>query len=379
MQTLGPAATLPAARVSRTSRGCRATNVGGTRNVLAAALAADPRPWVLFASSREIYGQADALPVTEDAPARAMNVYGHTKVAGEALVGEARAACRALSPNSGPRRSRHEDHPGDPRLPAPLQRRLRGLHPDALPRPRRAPVEVDQRLAALLDELRPDLMHVGHLNHVSTSLISEAARRGVPVVYTLHDYWLMCPRGQLMQTHPEDPRDLWAACDGQADRKCAERCYARYFSGAPDERGADVAYWTDWVGRRMRHVRAMADQVDLFIAPARDLLRRYRDEFGLPAGKLVYLDYGFDRARLSGRARVPGEPFTFGYIGTHIPAKGIHHLLEAFARVRGDVRLRIWGRPRGQDTEALHALARALPGADRRRHSRRGSSRAPAP
>jgi MoaA/NifB/PqqE/SkfB family radical SAM enzyme len=165
-----------------------------------------------------------------------------------------------------------------------------------------------------------------------------------------------------MQTHPVDPDDLWAACDGQDDRKCAERCYSRYYSGAADEHAADSAYWTDWVARRMRHVRAMVEHVDLFIAPARYLEGRYRDEFRLPARKLTYLDYGFDRTRLAGRQRRPGEPFTFGYIGTHIPAKGIDQLLTAFGRLRGDARLRIWGRPRGQDTAALRALAARLPG-----------------
>jgi glycosyltransferase involved in cell wall biosynthesis/MoaA/NifB/PqqE/SkfB family radical SAM enzyme len=221
---------------------------------------------------------------------------------------------------------------------------------------------VDQRFAEVMDVVRPDVVHIGHVNHLSTSLVAEAAGREVPIVYTLHDYWLMCPRGQFMQMQPEDLRELWAACDGQEDRKCAERCYARYFSGAAAEHDADVAYWRDWVGRRMRHVREMVELVDLFVAPARYLHDRYRDEYGLPERKLVYLDYGFDHGRLRGRRRVAGEPFTFGYIGTHIPAKGIHQLLEAFGRVEGAPRLRIWGRPSGQDTAALKALARGLPG-----------------
>lgn len=220
---------------------------------------------------------------------------------------------------------------------------------------------VDERLAQIVDRFRPDVVHVGHLNHLSTSLLQEVATREIPIVFTLHDYWLMCPRGQFMQMHPEDQRNLWAACDGQADRKCAERCYARYFSGAPDEASEDVAYWTRWVGRRMAHVRAMVEHVDAFIAPSRYLQRRYRDEFGLPEQKLTYLDYGFDLNRLRGRSRHPGEPFTFGYIGTHIPAKGIHDLLEAFGQLTGEPRLRIWGRPRGQETAALKELARRLP------------------
>lgn len=220
---------------------------------------------------------------------------------------------------------------------------------------------IDRRFAEVLDSVRPDIVHIGHLNHLSTSLLIKAATRSIPIVYTLHDYWLMCPRGQFMQMFPEYPEHLWAACDGQEDRKCAERCYARYFSGAPEDRETDITYWSGWVERRMRHVREMTELVDLFVAPSRYLYYRYRNEFGLPESKLVYLDYGFDLSRLRGRKRKAGEPFTFGYIGTHIPAKGIHDLIRAFGELSGEPVLRIWGRSCGQHTEALKALARSLP------------------
>lgn len=221
---------------------------------------------------------------------------------------------------------------------------------------------VDDRFSEVLAEVQPDVVHIGHLNHLSTSLVRRAAVAGIPVVFTLHDYWLMCPRGQFMQMFPEDPTNLWAACDGQDDRKCAERCYARYFSGDPEAHEQDVGVWSSWVNRRMAHVREMAELVDVFIAPARYLRDRFIRDFGLPTSKVVYLDYGFDRSRFLGRERVVGEPFTFGYIGTHIPAKGVHHLIQAFGRLTGAPRLRIWGRPRGQDTEALRAIASQLPG-----------------
>ena len=81
-------------------------------------------------------------------------------------------------------------------------------------------------------------------------------------------------------------------------------------------------------------------------APAVATRARFRDEFGLPEAKLAYLVYGFDLQRLAGRSRTEGEAFTFGYIGTHIPAKGVHHLIEAFGQVSGQPRLRIWGRER---------------------------------
>lgn len=69
---------------------CRSTNVGGLRNVLELAAASPRRPWVIFASSREVYGQCEHLPATEDSPARPVNVYGRSKVEGEQLVIAAR-------------------------------------------------------------------------------------------------------------------------------------------------------------------------------------------------------------------------------------------------------------------------------------------------
>lgn len=71
---------------------CRSTNIGGTSAVIDAAFASRPRPWLITASSREVYGQPDALPVTEDAPLVPINLYGRTKLAAERMVEEAKSA-----------------------------------------------------------------------------------------------------------------------------------------------------------------------------------------------------------------------------------------------------------------------------------------------
>lgn len=221
--------------------------------------------------------------------------------------------------------------------------------------------EIDAAFANLLDEFKPDVVHINHVSHLSTSLLARVSERRIPLVFTLHDFWLMCPRGQFIQRTSGAGEEPFPLCGGQEDRKCAERCYGLYFSGAPEQREADAARWTAWVSERMRHVREMAALVDLFIAPSRYLLGRFRDEFGVPTERIQFLDYGFDLARFGGRWRVPESRFVFGYIGTHIPAKGIHHLLDAFSRVRGEPLLRIWGRPRDPYTASLRRIAAALP------------------
>jgi UDP-glucose 4-epimerase len=71
---------------------CWMTNVSGLRNVLKLARESFPSPWVIFASSREVYGQPDRLPVAEDSPLCPVNIYGQSKVAGEQLVSDAQLA-----------------------------------------------------------------------------------------------------------------------------------------------------------------------------------------------------------------------------------------------------------------------------------------------
>lgn len=219
---------------------------------------------------------------------------------------------------------------------------------------------IDVALRQLLDEFLPDIVHVNHVSHLSTTLLRTIRDRGLPVVYTLHDFWLMCPRGQFIQTTAASGKDPFPLCDGQDDRKCAEKCYSLHFSGAPDQHEVDTSRWTDWVHERMQNTREMAEIVDAFIAPSRYLLHRFRDEFGIPADKLTYIDYGFDLQRLSGRNRQTENGFVLGYIGTHIPSKGIQHLLDAFAHLKGEPLLRIWGRPHDLYTSSLRRIAEGL-------------------
>lgn len=69
---------------------CRHVNLGGTRNILDAAKSQTNKPWVLFGSSREVYGQAPRMPVSEDDELNVINVYGQTKAEGEKMTLAAR-------------------------------------------------------------------------------------------------------------------------------------------------------------------------------------------------------------------------------------------------------------------------------------------------
>jgi nucleoside-diphosphate-sugar epimerase len=70
---------------------CEVTNVEALQSLLRMCVEGT-RPWFIFASSREVYGQADRFPVCEDAPLRPLNHYGRSKQSGEQLTRQASKA-----------------------------------------------------------------------------------------------------------------------------------------------------------------------------------------------------------------------------------------------------------------------------------------------
>lgn len=84
------------AAVSRVIQGekdpelCWKTNVEGTENIVQAALSSPSLPWVIYASSREVYGEQEVFPVKESAPLSPVNIYGKSKLAAENIIEKAR-------------------------------------------------------------------------------------------------------------------------------------------------------------------------------------------------------------------------------------------------------------------------------------------------
>ena len=220
---------------------------------------------------------------------------------------------------------------------------------------------VDTIFRQLLQEYRPDIVHIGHLNHLSTSLVIEAWRCKIPIVLTMHDFWLMCPRGQFLQLAHFKGEDLYPLCHSQQDETCARNCYWRSFSCQDD--AEDVAYWTQWVHKRMTHIKKeIIPKLDLLIAPSKYLMERALKNLPIASSRIVHLDYGFERERLTKRKRKSGDFFTFGYIGTHKQAKGIVHLIQAFCALKAkEVRLKIWGSPLEPFTSSLKRLIAKMP------------------
>ena len=66
---------------------CVQTNYNGTRYIVEN-VAKYPNTWLIFGSSREVYGEQESLPVKETAEKKPINIYGECKLKGELLVKE---------------------------------------------------------------------------------------------------------------------------------------------------------------------------------------------------------------------------------------------------------------------------------------------------
>lgn len=218
--------------------------------------------------------------------------------------------------------------------------------------------QMDDVFTSLLKKLQPNIAHIGHLNHLSTGLVDVLNLFKIPIVYTLHDFWLMCPRGQFLTRSIGNPKGNFQLCTHQNDRKCATDCYKVYFSGIKENEASDIEQWESWVHHRMKEVKRIVSKIDLFIAPSKYLENRFVQDFCIAKEKIIYLDYGFPTQYLLPTQKISAnEPYTFGYIGTHIPAKGVNLLIEAFKRLEQPAILKIFGRENGQSTKALRVMA----------------------
>ncbi len=216
---------------------------------------------------------------------------------------------------------------------------------------------INSAFAQILKRYKPDVVHIGHLNHLSTGIVLECVQQKIPCVYTLHDFWLACPRGQFIMRNASPPLQL---CSGQKDKKCAQSCYMGEGGGLDLEK--DVLRSESWVAERMIHVKAICRHIAHFMSPSVVVAEKVSQTLNIATTKISLLDYGFNLKRLENRTRKPEGPFVFGYIGTHIPAKGIQDLVQAFAKLENsNTLLRIWGREREAYTTFLKGQVQQLP------------------
>ncbi len=203
--------------------------------------------------------------------------------------------------------------------------------------------EAKRAFARMLDDLKPDVIHLHNIyHHLSSSILSEIRARNIPCVQTLHDYKLAAPNYGMF--------DHGAICErskgGKYYNVIKHRCLSPKW--IYNVLIAGEMYFT-------KATQAYERTVSLFLCPSRFLMEKMVD-WGEPKSKF----------RLAPNpAELSEEPASLGggyllFAGRLSEEKGLESLIRAAATIP-ELPIKIAGR--GPLDEKLRALVKEL-GAD---------------
>jgi glycosyltransferase involved in cell wall biosynthesis len=204
---------------------------------------------------------------------------------------------------------------------------------------------------AFFAQQQPDIVHINSGYLLSASVIEVAKKCGIPTVFTLHDYWFICPRITLLQadgsicSHPVEPiRCTWCLLSkkrrflipdqlmhgkiGDAFVMFGEHKFVQKIIGLENV--------TNAIADRQTILPSFYETLDVVISPSSFLLQKM-DEYGLKAQKAVHLPNALSMdAYTIPENRNNLKPIRFGYLGQIEPHKGIHTLVKALKKVNAD-------------------------------------------
>jgi glycosyltransferase involved in cell wall biosynthesis len=167
-----------------------------------------------------------------------------------------------------------------------------------------------------------DIIHIGHPMR-NGLILKIAQKRNIPVVLTLTDFWLFCPRGIAVKQNGQ-------LCKGGKDANiCITDCFGDF--------------WRDRIQTRFKESRESLLIPKIVASPSQFVATMFENIFSF---KVKVIRHGTEYKEIvpNNRKLHPEDTVTFGYIGTILPHKGVHLIIEALQGVPNkNVRLLIYG------------------------------------
>lgn len=178
--------------------------------------------------------------------------------------------------------------------------------------------EVRRKFSKLLDDFRPDVVHLNNIHTQLSPVIAELAHiRGIRVVWTLHDYKLLCPRYDCL-------------CDGKT---VCEQCFngdktpCRTYRCMKGSRLASEVGYREAVMWNRERLEACTD---LFICPSRFMAEKMA-QGSFRKDKLKVLCNFIDVEKC--RKGDYSKDDYYCYVGRLSHEKGVATLIDAAARL----------------------------------------------
>lgn len=179
---------------------------------------------------------------------------------------------------------------------------------------------VKQGFERLLNDFRPDVVHLNNVHSYLSPLVAKLAhKRGIKVVWTLHDYKLICPsyncqhRGKVCEACFTDPKQVVL-------RKCMKNSLL-----------ASLLAWGEILNWNRNKLSAWTDA---FICPSRFLAEKMR-QGGYGADKLQVISnfIGKEQRQYITETPNPEREQAYAFVGRLSEEKGVASLLRAASRL----------------------------------------------
>lgn len=178
--------------------------------------------------------------------------------------------------------------------------------------------EVRRKFSKLLDDFRPDVVHLNNIHTQLSPVIAELAHeRGVRVVWTVHDYKLLCPRYDCLR----GGKKVCELCFGGDKRPClAHKCM----------KGSWAASWIGYREALKWNRNRLEACTDMFICPSRFMAEKMaKGGFNRDKLKVLHNFIDVEKCRKSDYRK---DDY-YCYVGRLSHEKGVGTLIEAASRL----------------------------------------------
>ena len=228
-----------------------------------------------------------------------------------------------------------------------------------------------------LRDISPDIVHIYHLLHLSSSIIDAAWELKIPIIMTLTDFWLFCPKWIRLKSNEalcgegfswkdciyclREKDNIYDKITRAFNREMMHICIQERMVG--NMNNSQISSLLAAAAGRAPFLKSQLEKVDEILCPSSFLGKVYLKK-GYFQNGFTILSHGIicDPTVPSREGQISN--ITFGYFGGGQKHKGAHVLLEAFRQIEStNVNLKLYGD--FSDTEYVRNLRRIVKGDER--------------
>jgi glycosyltransferase involved in cell wall biosynthesis/GT2 family glycosyltransferase/SAM-dependent methyltransferase len=199
-----------------------------------------------------------------------------------------------------------------------------------------------RKFTAVLDEFKPEIVHIHNFLGFSFAIAEETKRRKIPVIYTPHNYHMIDPALYMLSPglEPWKGSDLFECSDLPVKFPQNNESYRH----------------------RIQKAKYLLNEVIDCTLAISTRMREILIDFGGQANKIAVVHQIPDSVEslltsVFGRNSLQ-VPLRFGFIGNVMPYKGLHKLFAAAQMISGKAKFLIYGAQDGTYAESLRKIDR---------------------